>query len=84
MRDDIERVSSSVAETPQPAWDSLDDRSATQKDVTVGDASVGSREEKKPYKKPTYRFEKVFETMALSCGKVHGVESQCRFNRHTS
>ena len=40
--------------------------------------------EKKPYTKPTYRFEKVFETMALSCGKVSATEFQCRFRRRSS
>jgi hypothetical protein len=84
MRDDTERVSSSVAATPQPGWDSVDDRSAAQIDGNVGDESVGLPKEKKPYRKPTYRFEKVFETMALSCGKIHGVGSQCHYNRHTS
>jgi len=39
---------------------------------------------KRPYRKPTYRFERVFETMALSCGKVQPVEFQCRFNRKSS
>jgi hypothetical protein len=81
MRDEKERGSSSVAATSQPEWNSLDDRSATRKD---GDVSAGLPKAKKPYGKPTYRYERVFETMALSCGKVHGVESQCRFNRHTS
>jgi hypothetical protein len=81
MSDEKARVSSSVAATSQPEWNSLDDRSATRKDV---DVSAGLPKAKKPYGKPTYRYERVFETMALSCGKVHGVESQCRFNRHTS
>ena len=39
---------------------------------------------KKPYTKPEFRFEKVFETMALSCGKISPTEFQCRFNRKTS
>jgi hypothetical protein len=39
---------------------------------------------KKPYQKPEFRFERVFETMALSCGKVSPTEFQCRFNRKTS
>ena len=39
---------------------------------------------KKPYKKPDFRYEKVFETMALSCGKISPTEFQCRFNRKTS
>jgi hypothetical protein len=39
---------------------------------------------KKLYQKPEFRFERVFETMALSCGKVSPTEFQCRFNRKTS
>ena len=31
---------------------------------------------KKPYEKPSFRFEKVFVTSALSCGKVGNV-GQC-------
>jgi hypothetical protein len=38
---------------------------------------------KKTWHKPTYRFERVFETMALICGKV-GTEGQCRLNRKAS
>jgi hypothetical protein len=32
--------------------------------------------EKKPYDKPRFRYEKVFVTSALSCGKT-GTEGQC-------
>lgn len=39
---------------------------------------------KKPYQKPAFRYERVFETMALSCGKKSPVEAQCRFNRKSS
>jgi len=39
---------------------------------------------KKPYHKPAFRYERVFETMALSCGKRDPTEFQCRFNRKTS
>jgi hypothetical protein len=39
---------------------------------------------RKPYLKPTFQFERVFETMALSCGKVNSTQGQCRFNRKTS
>jgi hypothetical protein len=34
---------------------------------------------KKPYRKPAFRHERVFETMALACGKVSRVEGQCHF-----
>ena len=39
---------------------------------------------KKPYCKPDFKFERVFETMALSCGKISAVQAQCRFNRKNS
>ena len=32
---------------------------------------------KKPYEKPSFRFEKVFVTTALSCGKVNVTQGQC-------
>ena len=34
---------------------------------------------RKPYQKPAFRFERVFETMALTCGKVQSTQFQCRF-----
>jgi hypothetical protein len=39
---------------------------------------------KKPYVKPSYEFERAFETMALSCGKVNITQMQCKFNRKNS
>ena len=39
---------------------------------------------KKPYVKPEFRHEKVFETMALSCGKISSTQAQCHSNRKTS
>lgn len=39
---------------------------------------------KKQYQDPAFRHERVFETMALACGKVQDTNFQCRFNRHTS
>jgi hypothetical protein len=39
---------------------------------------------RKPYVKPEVRHERVFETMALSCGKVQSTESTCHMNRKTS
>jgi hypothetical protein len=41
-------------------------------------------EGKRPYKKPSFQHEKVFETMALSCGKLSHTERQCKFNRRNS
>ncbi len=45
-------------------------------------ASRGSP--KKPYLKPAFRHERVFETMALACGKVKATQQQCRANRKNS
>jgi hypothetical protein len=39
---------------------------------------------KKPYQKPEFRFERVFETRALSCGKVNVTQQQCANNRKSS
>ncbi len=38
---------------------------------------------KKPYVKPMVRHERVFETMALQCGKVQS-EGGCHLSRKTS
>ena len=37
-----------------------------------------------PYEKPAFRWERVFETMALSCGKAQGTQGQCQLNRKVS
>jgi hypothetical protein len=39
---------------------------------------------KKRYQDPAFRYERVFETMALSCGKVEPTNFQCKFNRNAS
>jgi len=51
----------------------------------IDDENPGdSRAVKKPYQDPAFRYERVFETMALSCGKVNATEFQCRFHRMSS
>ena len=32
---------------------------------------------KLPYQKPAFRYERVFETMALACGKISPTQGQC-------
>ncbi len=32
---------------------------------------------KRPYVKPAFRYERVFETMALACGKIDDTQLQC-------
>jgi hypothetical protein len=49
--------------------------------ATAGDSK---RAAKKPYIKPEVRHERVFETMALSCGKVQTTEFSCHHNRKAS
>jgi hypothetical protein len=39
---------------------------------------------KRPYQPPSFRFEKVFETTALSCGKVNPTQAGCHLNRKLS
>lgn len=44
----------------------------------------GAGKAKKPYQKPAFQHERVFETMALACGKLSPTQFQCRFNRKNS
>ncbi len=47
-------------------------------------AGKGHRTAKKAYQEPAFRHERVFETMALSCGKIQDTNFACRFNRKNS
>jgi hypothetical protein len=53
---------------------------------SIEEKSGGGKPERKrrPYQKPAYRSERVFERMALSCGKVAITVFQCNTNRKTS
>ena len=48
---------------------------------TPADARSAGR---KPYEKPAFRVERVFEVMALSCGKIDTTQAQCGFNSSAS
>ena len=48
------------------------------------DATASSAKAKRLYTKPAFQHEKVFETMALACGKLGPTQAQCRFNRRNS
>ena len=39
---------------------------------------------KKPYTKPSFREGRMFETMALSCGKIGPTSTQCKINGKNS
>ncbi len=58
-----------------------------QEDVTKLGQRCGQQEklvQKKRYEKPSFRWERVFETQSLTCGKVGAVSAQCASNRKTS
>lgn len=50
--------------------------------MSIKDSSSGEQRpaavEKKPYEKPSFRYEQVFVTSALSCGKVTSSQSSCQ------
>jgi hypothetical protein len=50
----------------------------------VAIADDANRKTKRPYVKPEVRHERVFETMAMTCGKVQTTESSCHHNRKSS
>jgi hypothetical protein len=56
--------------------------------VTINDSSdsrtQGSLDKKKQYEPPSFRFERVFEVSALSCGKVNPTQFTCHANRKNS
>lgn len=47
-------------------------------------ALEASQTARKPYQKPAVRYEQVFETRALTCGKVQTTQGSCHYNRKTS
>ena len=51
---------------------------------TTATAQGGASPAKKPYQKPAFQYERVFETMALSCGKISPSQGQCRNNKKSS
>ena len=57
-----------------------DNRAPREKRQQPGNAG----NEKKLYQKPAFRYERVFETLALSCGKIAPTQSTCHHNRKTS
>ncbi len=57
-----------------------DNRALREKRQQAGNAG----KEKKLYQKPAFRYERVFETLALSCGKINPTQGTCHHNRKTS
>ena len=54
------------------------------KDEKAPDTPALGEGAKRPYVKPSFRHEQVFETMALACGKVNNTQASCRVNRRNS
>jgi hypothetical protein len=57
-----------------------DNRAPREKHEQTGDAGKA----KKLYQKPAFRHERVFETLALACGKIGATIPSCQFSRKTS
>jgi len=58
--------------------------SESVKSNVIASAQEARSRPKRPYHKPAVRFERVFETSALACGKVQATQSQCHHNRKSS
>ncbi len=50
----------------------------------VAAAAASAHEDRRPYLKPSFRFEQVFETMALQCGKIEGTSQACNMVKMAS
>jgi len=46
--------------------------------------STPQKSAKKAYQKPSFKHEKVFETMALACGKISPTQQSCKSIRKNS
>lgn len=58
-----------------------DNRTPDDQQKLTSEAGKG----RKPYQKPAFRYERAFETSALSCGKVTpGPYNQCGLSRSSS
>ncbi len=51
--------------------------------LQIGSEEIFSQA-RKPYLKPTFRSERIFETMALTCGKINSTQQQCKTNKKNS
>jgi len=58
--------------------------SEQEKSEEQKETATEKRRQKRPYKKPTFQYERLFETYALSCGKVGTVQQSCRNNTKNS
>jgi len=56
--------------------------------MEINDSSPGTpgaaASSRKPYEKPSFRYEQVFVTTALNCGKVDPLQATCHSNLQAS
>jgi hypothetical protein len=50
----------------------------------VTEKQKNASKDKKPYQKPAFRHERVFETLALACGKIGAQTPLCQSSRKSS
>ena len=55
-----------------------------QSDDPTGEQPDADRAARKPYQKPAFSREQLFETMALACGKINVTITACRIVKKTS
>jgi hypothetical protein len=57
-----------------------------EQDLNINENNAGESRltTKKPYQEPAFRHERVFETMALSCGKIEATSFSCIHKRMSS
>ena len=53
-------------------------------DHGLSERAASTSPAKKTYEKPAFRLEKIFETMALVCGKIQSTQGTCQNNRKFS
>ena len=62
----------------------IQDKAEERADQVPAKTEAAPPASRKPYQKPAFRTEKIFETLALSCGKITPTQSHCRFIRKSS
>jgi hypothetical protein len=60
----------------------MDMKTTNTNGLSEQDASVSPA--RKTYEKPAFRLEKIFETMALVCGKIQSTQGACSSVRKLS
>ena len=53
-------------------------------DNSLSEPTASTAPARKSYEKPAFRLERIFETMALVCGKIQGTQGACASNRKLS